>query len=590
MGRYCLHYHLKKQCTNCYLKGNAVVNSIQGAIVIHATHESTVEENVLWDSVTVGVYTEDGQEMNNTIARNVMICSDLAKCKFGNNGNTWQGESGVKEGGVFMFGMTNNVIENRVAGHEHGMWTPGGSVSGGKGTSQGKMCPQNAPFLKVQRNVFHDCQRFGTYPDNQHPRQLERDEDGFVVKNEQGKLESCSQFKVDGSDNGAVPASFIEDQFDWHNMFVGQYAVGDISYKRMFSVNNAHGMYWKRSKNFADGVSYHIEDSVFLNDPDDHVYGILHSFLPGGAYTFRMKNVTYGGTRQHGGVGVIAAPQHCGLGKEAPGTCLVHYLFEDVDFTKVRNGGTHVSFGASGGNPMAPMYIAFDDSLDGNHEVVAPQLNGFGNVNGCSASTSAEVYGKGMVCDETVQIRRLILWSSDMGDLKISGKGYNVESDDDHPTYGVNAGRIHFDNSHGTMGHSPLIRTHGYGAHVIVGEEYVIEGLNWVDDVYFVFSDPVLADANGGSREDEFVKLVLKMGNFTRTCTVSAAESRLFVAADGIASGAAHGNCTEEFWQLALDHGITTTTTTTTTTEPKTTVEPHDCDCGELKSYKSPLI
>ena len=31
----------------------------------------------------------------------------------------------------------------------------------------------------------------------------------------------------------------------------------------------AHNMYWKISKNFADGVSYHIKDSLFLNSPTD---------------------------------------------------------------------------------------------------------------------------------------------------------------------------------------------------------------------------------------------------------------------------------------------------------------------------------
>ena len=62
------------------------------------------------------------------------------------------------------------------------------------------------------------------------------------------------------------PANVVEDQFDWHNIFIGQYYMGDVSYKRLVSVNNAHNMYWKRSKNFADGVSYHIEDSLFLCD------------------------------------------------------------------------------------------------------------------------------------------------------------------------------------------------------------------------------------------------------------------------------------------------------------------------------------
>jgi hypothetical protein len=45
---------------------------------------------------------------------------------------------------------------------------------------------------------------------------------------------------------------FIEDQFDWHNTFVGGYFAGDFSFVRYTSVNNIHGMYWKYSKNMAD--------------------------------------------------------------------------------------------------------------------------------------------------------------------------------------------------------------------------------------------------------------------------------------------------------------------------------------------------
>ena len=63
----------------------------------------------------MGLYTEDGNEMNNTFTENVIICSDLHKCRWA--GNDWQGESGVKEGGLFWFGMTNSAIRNRVIGN-----------------------------------------------------------------------------------------------------------------------------------------------------------------------------------------------------------------------------------------------------------------------------------------------------------------------------------------------------------------------------------------------------------------------------------------------------------------------------------------
>jgi len=90
-----------------------------------------------------------------------------------------------------------------------------------------------------------------------------------------------------------------------------------------------------------------------------------------------MKNVTYAGVGQHWNTGAIAAPQHCGLGKKTDVTCMIHYVFEDVRFL---NPATSVSFGASGGSPLAPVYISFDGSLQNDDRVaISPLLDGFRN-------------------------------------------------------------------------------------------------------------------------------------------------------------------------------------------------------------------
>ena len=77
------------------------------------------------------------------------------------------------------------------------MWTR--NTGNGKGAAAGMVCTQHAPFLEINGNVFHDNQRFGMYPDNQSPRDLERDENGFVVR-EGNQMPSCKRFKPDGSD------------------------------------------------------------------------------------------------------------------------------------------------------------------------------------------------------------------------------------------------------------------------------------------------------------------------------------------------------------------------------------------------------
>ena len=191
-------------------------------------------------------------------------------------------------------------------------------------------------------------------------------------------MSTCGRFKPNGEDNGKT--SFIDDHFDYHNEFVGGYAMGDISFRRLKSIDNANMLYWKESKNFADGVSYHVEDSFFAHKPGifsinssksdfPGEYGMLHALAPGRHHTFRIKDTVFAGSGQHPNRGALEAPQHCGV--ERPdherlknpndSTCHVHFLLENVDFTQVQ--GNMVSFGAHGGNPIAPQYISFDGSL-----------------------------------------------------------------------------------------------------------------------------------------------------------------------------------------------------------------------------------
>ena len=180
--------------------------------------------------------------------------------------------------------MSNDILHNRVIGHEQGLWSLGSGQPNGRpmGMSMGMVCNQFMPYGKIQGNVFHDNKKFGFYMDNQFPRQVETNCDGMASNERWGPKPTCEMFKHSGEDNGVVCR--IEDQFDWHNEFVGGYFAGDISWVRYTSVNNDHPIYWKWSKNFVDGKSVHIEDSLIVNDRNDHVKGILRLLLPGGPF------------------------------------------------------------------------------------------------------------------------------------------------------------------------------------------------------------------------------------------------------------------------------------------------------------------
>ena len=194
-----------------------------------------------------------------------------------------------------------------------------------------------------------------------------------------------------------------------------------------------------------------------------------------------MKNTKYAGW------GSLQVPQHCGINFHNPhdkfgSTCAVQYFFEDVDFSDLR-GDSIFHFGPSDGNPMAPMFIANDNSIDGHKQVISGRLDGFLKVPGCSGPVKK--YGGGIVC-EGQNIRRLTIFSPDMGnEIKIDGPGFEVSPNWDYPVGGTNAGHIWYDHTHGSSGHVDHKYTKGYGMHVVLGETYRISDLKWKDDIFF---------------------------------------------------------------------------------------------------------
>jgi parallel beta-helix repeat protein len=225
MGKYCMHLHLVGKCPECVFRGNAVDESHQHGITIHGTHDSLVDNNVLFNARGQGIYIEDGNEMNNTVSSNVITCATHKTCQI------------QKESGLYMIGMTNHILYNRISHYQNTVFTPGGWR--GHGLATHRTCPAHTPFGRWKGNVGHAGGRFGIYLNNQYSRNVTRDADGYITD-----FASCDITTKDGTDNGLL--SVIEDQFEWHQGFIGQYSLGDIQYLRYTSVNNGNPMYWKK--------------------------------------------------------------------------------------------------------------------------------------------------------------------------------------------------------------------------------------------------------------------------------------------------------------------------------------------------------
>jgi hypothetical protein len=496
MGRYCLHFHLMRICPKCVFEGNAVVNGQQVGITVHGTHQARIHRNVLWDAKAVGLYTEDGNEMNNTFSENAVICSYWEKCSV-----QWVGGAKSQSAGAFWLGMTNNLIGNHIVGYENGFWTPGIFQGNGKGQALLRACPAHTPFGEIRSNVMHDNARFGLYLDSQFPRKLKRDEDGFLTD-----PSSCDTFTADGKDNGFV--NEVHDHFDWHNTFVGFYALGDVQLINYTGVNNGHAMYWKASKNFADGRLWHVVGSTFVQE--DHDYGVLQFLGPSGPFTFGMKDTTFLGTTR-GGSGALQAGQHCGYGG-AGSPCNVQYLLENVDFSGLSQGSIRIQHGvpsqASDEAFVLPVFLSKDNSLNGHRSIVSKHLNGFSS--GCVPLGSE--WGGGFGCDFAV--RRLNVWGPSLGELRLSGPGFLVQPNWVAPTEARNSGRMHYVSMHG-----------GYGALAIVGSEYTLNATEHHDAVV-EFSDNVLEQYMGTPES-----ITLRMGS--TTCFLHASDSRPFLTPMG---------------------------------------------------------
>lgn len=168
-----------------------------------------------------------------------------------------------------------------------------------------------------------------------------------------------------------------------------------------------------------------------------------------------------------------------------------------------------------------------------------------------------EIYSGGFACDDSVRVRRLNVWGPDMGELTLRGPGYEgVAPNMGAPVYGANVGILHWEKNQDHVPSATKAIGGGYGAHVIVGQAYTLEGLAWEgQDIVVEVSDPVVPDHFGSSREDEAIQLTLKLKDGqTISCRPHAGESRRFHGADGISKGVreagALGDCGQQFRDL----------------------------------------
>lgn len=73
LGRYPIHFHLIGNVRNSIVKGNAIHDTYNRAVTIHAVHHLLVEDNVTYSTMGHTFFIEDAFETNNVLRNNSAI-------------------------------------------------------------------------------------------------------------------------------------------------------------------------------------------------------------------------------------------------------------------------------------------------------------------------------------------------------------------------------------------------------------------------------------------------------------------------------------------------------------------------------------
>ncbi|MBO9668103.1 MAG: hypothetical protein J7501_14980 [Bdellovibrio sp.] len=122
MARYPFHWHRVGDASGQYIKNSSIHHSFQRCITVHATNNTTVENNVCYDHYGHGFFLEDGNEVGNTITKNLGMLSRRPL----QDRNILQSDIDVSSSGrfpgpaTFWVSNPNNTISNNVAAGSQG--------------------------------------------------------------------------------------------------------------------------------------------------------------------------------------------------------------------------------------------------------------------------------------------------------------------------------------------------------------------------------------------------------------------------------------------------------------------------------------
>lgn len=425
VGRYCLHFHVLRECPTCSLIGNVVERGVNKGITVHGTHQATVDRNVVYDLRGASLYIEDGNEKDNTLSNNVLMCPSLSNgAPIGNlaqdgTGNHKRGRrchlDGVpghrdsdfnEQSGIYALSPSNHIIGNRVSGHENAMFVnhQGGGTYG-LGRAAGRSCVTSLPFGRTEGNVFHNNAGFGWYVNVAFPTDVVTDDDGMTAD-----WSTCLPFDMaTGAENGK--GFVVKNHLEYFNDFaMGTYDLGDVTFEDTISALNNKGLYWKTYRRGANSGPF-AKNLSFVDN-------VWHLEGPGGS-----------GVVEFDGLDLVTSPElayllpakfilnhHCALPTEQTGgLCASHYVLRMKDglaapmsrerfYSEAKRSDAVILFGGAS---------QFLKPADGGYKGALPTFR---------TDECAEA-GDWLVCDGMDDVRVVRIYSPDRGDLRVTADG-----------------------------------------------------------------------------------------------------------------------------------------------------------------------
>lgn len=112
LGRYPMHFHILGSVGSTVCRGNSIINSNQRCVVLHASHNITVEGNVAFNNSGHCFITEEGGEMDNVFKNNLAILTSSVSIRISSE------ESDHQASGFWMSNPSNVLIGNVAAGSQ----------------------------------------------------------------------------------------------------------------------------------------------------------------------------------------------------------------------------------------------------------------------------------------------------------------------------------------------------------------------------------------------------------------------------------------------------------------------------------------